>query len=120
MSRFQGDLPERTFQFALCIVRIVARFPDGTLGWEIGRQLLRSGTSIGANIAEADGALTDADFTHTVNIARKEAAETLYWLRICAAESIVDNFDFSSATKEADELHRILATIVRKMQTNPK
>jgi len=113
-GRFQGDLSERTYQFARVIIGIVKRLPHRTEGWVIGRQLAKSGTSIGADICEADAALTDREFVMFCNIARREALETRYWLRVCSDETLLESASVSIALKEVDELGRILTTIVRR------
>ena len=74
------ELEGRTKRFSLELISALRGFPKGYLGEVIGRQLLKSGTSIGANYREANRANSKADFTHKVNLAEKEAAETLYWL----------------------------------------
>ena len=117
MGRFQGDLPERTYQFARVIVRIVRAMPPGNEAWVIGRQLLKSGTAIGSNVSEADMALTKREFTSFCNIARREANETRYWLRLCRDEQILDDEAASPAIATAEEFQRILATIVRKTRS---
>jgi len=78
MGRIQGDLTERTLRFGVDILGLLKQLPQDTGGWVVGKQLCRSGTSIGANIREADAALTDADFAHKMSIARKEASEAEY------------------------------------------
>jgi four helix bundle protein len=115
-GRFRGDMPERTFSFAKSILDLVDDLPNNAKGWTIGKQLVRSGTSIGANIAEADEALTDAEFKHRCSIARKEASETRFWLRLCLEKSLVATQAAESALQEVDEILRILATIIRRMQ----
>ena len=110
----QGDLPGRTFQFAIQVLDRVQSFPAGTIGWLVSKQLARSGTSIGANVAEADGALTSAEFASICNIARREAAEARYWLRICKYLGFIDAPAADQLLREAQELHDVLATIVRK------
>jgi four helix bundle protein len=77
-----NDIRERTFQFAVRVVSLVKSLPRTPEAQELGRQLLRSGTSIGANVQEADGAESKRDFVHKMSIARKEARETCYWLRL--------------------------------------
>ena len=119
MGRIQGDLTERTFRFALRVIDLIDRMPQNTKGWEIGRQLLRSGTSIGANLHEADQALTKPDFVHRCSIARKESSETNYWLRICSAKQLLPAPDADDAATEADEFTRILTAIIKKCQTQP-
>jgi len=73
---------EKSFRFALRI-DVACEIPEEKRKFIIGRQLLKSGTSIGANIREAQGAETRADFIHKIKIAFKEAEETEYWLLIC-------------------------------------
>ncbi len=116
MSRFQGDLPARTFEFAKQIISLVKQLPDGTQGWELGRQLFRSGTSIGANVREADVALTDAEFAYRCSIARKETSETHYWLMLCRDTGLLNGSEIENAITESDEIMRILSVIVKKTQ----
>lgn len=116
MGRIRGDLCERTMQFALRIIKLADALPNSTKGWEIGRQLMRSGTSVGANVREADHALTDADFAHKCSIARKEASETQYWLELSKRAELLSGASLDVALDEADQLTRILATLVRTTQ----
>jgi four helix bundle protein len=105
------DIKERTFLFGVRIVRLVGRLPKTVAGIEIGRQIIRSGTSVGANVEEADAAESRRDFIHKMSIARKEARETRFWLRvILAAELLVD--EVRSLEQESDELVRILSAII--------
>ena len=76
------DIQERTFRFAVRVVRLVERLPRDGAGLVVGRQVARSATSVGANVEEADGAESKRDFIHKMSIAHKEARETRYWLRI--------------------------------------
>ena len=71
MGRLRGDLAERTLQFSVQVVNIADTLPNKMQGWILGKQLLRSGTSIGSNVREADNALTDAEFAHKCGIARR-------------------------------------------------
>ena len=113
MGRIQGDLKERTFEFAVAVINLADQLPNRTKGWEVGRQVIRSGTSVGANVREADSAYTDADFAHRCNVARKEAAETHYWLELCRRTGMLKGDDLEQTTREADELMRILSAIVK-------
>jgi four helix bundle protein len=74
------DLKERTFKFARRIIEIVEVFPNKPQCEILRKQLLKAGTSIGANIEEADGTITRKDFVNKMTIARKEAKEAHYWL----------------------------------------
>jgi four helix bundle protein len=80
------DLRERTFQFALRILQLSATLPDTLEARVIRRQLVGAGTSIGANVEEADGAASRADTRRSFVIAKKEAQETRFWLRIAEAK----------------------------------
>ena len=116
MTRIRGDLRERTFEFGCGILDLSSEFPHDPRGWVLAKQVIRSGTSIGANVREADNALTDADFSHKCGIARKEAAETHYWLDLCTAAGVLPAASTEKLLVEADELARILSTIVQKTQ----
>ena len=114
MTRLYGHLPERSHQFALGIMSLIDLLPNETKGWVIGKQLMRSGTSIGANLREAACALTDAEFASLANIARREAAEVGYWLALCTDADLLPRDVTKPLEEEADELRRILTTVVRK------
>jgi four helix bundle protein len=98
------------------MLTIVDALPNNTKGWEIGRQMIRCGTSVGANLREADNAHTDADFVYKCSIARKEASETHYWLQSCDATALLTGKPLHDLIKEVDEIVRIPASIVRKTQ----
>jgi four helix bundle protein len=107
------DIRERTFEFALRIIKLSQQLEEQagvarTLGW----QLLRSGTSIGANIEEAQAGQSKLDFISKNAIALKEARETVYWLRLLAASKVVSAKRLSGLQSEADELARIIGSII--------
>lgn len=102
---------ERTFQFAVRVTKLVRQMPRTLDAVEIGRQLIRSGTSVGANVEEAHGAESQRDFVHKMSIARKEARESRYWPRLIQA-SITDSEETQALIQESDELVRILSAIV--------
>jgi len=108
------ELEGRTKEFSVRIVRLIRAFPKTVDGIEVGRQLLRSGTSIGANYREANRAESKSDFIHKVGIAEKEASETVYWLEICEAAPLGDAREVRALLKEANELLAIVTTIGRK------
>ena len=117
MARLQGNLLDRSFRLAQSVLRIVDTLPNNPKGWEIGRQLIRCGTSIGANLREANNALTDAEFAHKCSISRKEASETHYWLELCEGSELLKGKNVNQLIGETDEIVRILSTIVRKTHT---
>ena len=118
MTRIQGDLLDRTYAFAEQIVDFVDSMPSRTTAWIVGKQLGKCGTSIGANVHEADAAFSENDFIYSMNVARKEALETRYWLRLAARKGLIDSAQAESAILEVSELIRILTTIVRKSQAH--
>ena len=112
------ELEERTKKFAVRTVKAVADFPKTADGQIIGRQLLKAGTSIGANYCEANRAESKGDFIHKIGIAEKEAAETIYWLEICQETDIGTKEAIDGLHKEAGELLAILITIGRKTKNS--
>lgn len=113
----RNDLPERSFQFALRIVKLCQVLDEKPgVGRTLARQLIRSGTSIGANIEEGQGSQSEADFLSKYSISCKEARETLYWLRLLTASDIVEKSKLKSLIHECDELIAILTTIVKKLK----
>ena len=106
------DIKARTFRFALQIIALVEKLPNTISAKTIGKQLIRSGTSIGANVEEATAAHSKSDFIYRMNISLREARETLFWLRLLEASSILPSAHLASTLKEADEITRILGAIV--------
>jgi len=113
------DIQERTFRFAVRVVKMTNCLPRTSAGIEVGRQVVRSATSIGANVEEADAAESKQDFIHKMGIAHKEARETRYWLRIVQAAPL-DNDEVRGLVQESDELVRILYTIIENARKNPR
>lgn len=107
------EIRERTFLFAARTIRLVRQFPRTVDAIEVGRQLVRAATSIGANVEEAHGAESKRDFAHKMSIACKEARETRYWLRLVRT-AISQNGESDHLLQESDEIVRILSTIVAK------
>jgi four helix bundle protein len=91
---------------------MVRRLPRDVAGYEIGRQVLRSGTSIGANVEEADAAESTDDFLHKLKVALKEAQETRFWLRTIRESELLVDKEVDALLQEANELIKILNTII--------
>ena len=107
------DITQRTFQFALATVRLCQRTEHDSGVWRVlGRQLLRSGTSVGANVEEAQAGQSKADFISKYAIALKEARETIYWLRLLKESGSVKDGSVELLIQEADELSRIIGSII--------
>lgn len=111
------NIQERSFLFGVAIVRFIRILPRDTSGFAIGNQLIRSGTSIGANVEEAQNCGSKKEFTHTLTIALKEARETEYWLKIINEVKLADLIITKELLLEVNELVRILTTIVKNSKT---
>ena len=114
MASHPRDIEQRTFQFAVRIVKLVNAMPRSVSGSVVARQIMRAGTSIGANVEEAQGSQSKKDFTWRMNVARSEAREILYWLRLVKETGLVPRERLGELITEADELVRILTTIVKR------
>lgn len=113
----KGVITDRTFEFSVRVVRLCQYLEkQGKVSRTLANQLLRSGTSVGANTEEAQAGQSKADFVAKMSIARKESRETLYWLRLLKATNLVDENMISEIIKESDELVRILTSIVKSAQ----
>lgn len=110
----QKDLKERTKKFALSIIRLSVSLPHTREAEVIARQVIRSGTSVGANYREASRARSKAEFIAKIGIVEQEADETLYWLELLQESKIAKPERLMDLTKEADELVAIFATIGKK------
>jgi four helix bundle protein len=110
----KSDLPERTFAFAVRVVKL-CQVLDELQGAPrtSSRQLLQSGTSIGANVEEGQASQSRADFIAKYSIACKEARETHYWLRLLAETSILPTDRLAPITDECNQLIAILTTIIK-------
>jgi four helix bundle protein len=108
------ELEGRTKECSIKVIRQVRTFPKAVDGIEVGRQLLRSAVSIGANYREANRAESKPDFIHKIGIAEKEASETVYWLEICLAAPLGVGDEIRLLLKESNELLVIITTIGRK------
>ncbi len=106
------DIRDRTFRFGVRIVKTANRLPRTAAGFKLADQVIRSGTSVGANVEEADAAESRKDFVHKMSIALKEAQETRYWLRIIISSELLIDEETKTLLKESDELVRIINAII--------
>ena len=107
------ELEKRTKEFSLILILFLQSLPKNYLGEALGRQLLKSGTSIGANYREANRAESKADFIHKLAIVEKEASETLYWLELLLEAGIGANQEAIRLMQEAKELLAIFTAAGR-------
>lgn len=109
------DIKDRTFEFAARVVRLCRALEEAPgVSRTLANQLLRSGTSIGANVEEAHGSHSKPDFIAKMSIATKEARETNYWLRLLATAAVVPGDKLTDITDESSQLIAILTTIVKR------
>lgn len=109
---------EKSFQFALDVIGLYCRLRDRR-EYVLSRQVLRSGTSVGANVEEAMAAQSRNDFISKMAIATKEARETAYWLRLLQRSSLTD-IDVAAELRAAEEMLRILTSIVKTTKERPQ
>ncbi len=107
------DLKKRTKEFALRIIKLVESLPKGRTTDVLGKQLLRSGTSVGANYRSACRARSTADFISKMGVVEEEADESLFWMELLIESGIVKIEKLESLMKEADELLAITVTSIK-------
>ena len=110
---------EKSFQFATRIVNVYKYMTGNKNEYILSKQLLRCGTSIGANISEAQQGQSRADFIAKLSIALKEAYETNYWLRLLHATDYLSNAEFSSLMQDCQELEKMLTAIIKSSKGQP-
>ena len=103
----------KSFNFAIRIVSLYKYLKNEKQEFVMSKQMLRSGTSIGANIAEAEEAQSKPDFVSKMNIALKETAETKYWLRLLNATDYLTDVEFDSIINDCIEVEKILNAIIK-------
>jgi four helix bundle protein len=106
-------LDERTYKFALRVIKTVNALPNTKTGDVLGHQVLRSATSIGANVEEALGAISKREFIQKMSIAAKEARETHYWLRLIRDAGLLSVLQLDPLIQEALEIKMILSKTVK-------
>ncbi len=109
----------RTKEFALRIVRLVGALPESNIGWVLGRQVLKSGTSIGANYHEALRASSRRHFLSTIEIALREAEETEYWLDLIGEARLIEPSRIVDLKNECCELIAILTSTAKTLRQSP-
>ena len=106
-------IEEKSFAFAVRIVNLYKHLDELKKEFVLSKQLLRSGTSIGANVAEAEQAQSTADFISKMSIALKEAVETDYWIRLLHSTSYFSDTEFSSIIEDCQEIEKMLTAILK-------
>ena len=107
---------EKSFEFAVEVVKAVKKLRTDSKEYELASQLLRSGTSIGANVAEAQKAQTGKEFVSKMSIASKEANEVIYWLKLLEASDVMAKETTKPLLGKAFELEKLLTSIIKTKQ----
>ena len=114
MKNEEKDLRERTKEFARRVIRLYAALPKETVAQVLGKQLLRSGTSVGANYREANRARSKPEFIAKIGDCLKEADESIYWIELLLDEHFFRPAQLQPLCHEANELVAILVTISKR------
>jgi four helix bundle protein len=107
---------EKSYQFALKIVEVSRNLLINHKEYVLSKQLMRSGTSIGANIEEAIGGVSDKDILNKISTAYKEARETSYWIRLLRDSKLIESLQSEILLNDCDELIRIIGSIQKSMK----
>lgn len=112
------DLKQRTKAFALDIIKLVTELPKTTVGFELGKQVVRSGTSIGANYRTSQRGRSRAEFISKLSVVQEEADETIFWLELISESGISSQERIKPIHKEACELTAIFTKMVINSKRN--
>jgi four helix bundle protein len=122
MAPKQNIIKEKSFAFAIRVIKMYNFLKENKKEFILSKQLMRSGTSIGAMVREAINAETSKDFIHKLSVAQKEYDETCYWLELLKEASYISEKEFISIYNDATELLKIIRAIIikskQKLETN--
>ncbi|MDE6272758.1 MAG: four helix bundle protein [Muribaculaceae bacterium] len=110
-------LEDKSFELAVRIVKLTQHLNSQKNEYVLAKQVLRSGTSIGANIAEAKGAQSQADFIAKLHISLKEAKEIIYWIKLLHATGYLTQAEYDSLLSDLQRLLRILVSSIKKVKS---
>ncbi len=108
----------KTYDFAKCIIELYKQISKDFKEYTLSKQILRCGTSIGANVEESVGAVSTKDFENKLGIAYKEARETKYWLRLLSDTGYINKDNFEKLYNDCDEISKLIFTIIRSSRSN--
>ena len=113
-----NQIEHKSFSFSVRVVKLARHLQDNRKEFILTKQLIRSGTSIGANVVEAQQAQSRADFISKLNIALKEAVETNYWIRLLKETEYLSNQEFDSIISDCRELEKLLTAIIKSTRNS--
>ena len=113
-------LKEKSFRFAVRIVNLCKHLTIVQKEYVLSKQILKSGTSVGANIREAEFAQSNLDFIHKLSVSQKEINETIYWLELLKETSFINQGEFESLHYDATEVLKIITSSIKTMKSKIK
>ena len=116
----ESIIKNKSFQFAIQVVNLYKLLNSDRKEFVMSKQMLRSGTSVGANVRESQNAQSTADFIHKLSIAQKECDETLYWLELLKTTDYINEAEFSSICSDGNEILKIIRSIILTTKKNSK
>lgn len=114
------DLKQRTKEFALRIIKLYGALPKTTEAQVMGKQALRSGTSVGAHYREAGRSRSKAEFVSKIEVGLQELEETTYWLELLTESNMIREAQVSSLVQEASKLNAVLKSCVKKVKAGER
>ncbi len=114
----KGGIKDKSFAFAIRVIRLYKMLVSEKREYVLSKQVLKSGTAIGALVKEGEHAQSKADFLNKMNVALKEANETEYWLLLLKETDYISEKEFDSIHKDCDETIRMLVSIVKTTKTS--
>lgn len=114
------ELKERTFHFGIRVVRVVESLPRSAVARALGQQLLRAGTSVGANYRAAARARSRADFVAKLGIVEEECDETLFWMELLVALKLIKRSRLTNLLHEGNELLAIVVSSIKTARRQPR
>jgi four helix bundle protein len=115
----ENIIVDKTFKFSVSIVKLYQYLSEIRKEFVLSKQLLRSGTSIGANVEEAVGAISRKDFIAKLQIAYKESREAKYWIKLLRATGYISSPDFDPLDIDLEEIMKILVSILNSSKNDP-
>src|SRR5690625_7033168 len=116
----ENIVKNKSFEFAIRVVKLYQFLCDHKKEFVLSKQLLRSGTSVGAMVRDAEHAETKKDFIHKMAIAQKEINETMYWLELLQQTQYLNDEQFESVNNDALEIIKLITSIIKTSKTNIK
>ena len=113
-----GIVKEKSKEFALRVVKLYKFLCDSKKEYVMSKQLIKCGTSIGANICEADNSMSKKEFIAKMNISLKEAAETEYWLELLYKSEYLEKDEYNSIVRDCGEIKALLISIIKTSNRN--